>query len=390
MMLRQKPVIVSVAAVLAVLGSARVASAGECVADEDCGHGFECEVQPDGTAGTGSGGGSSGGTGGGSSGGAAGGSSGGTQGFAPPRDVTCGDGLCQVTESADTCAADCLNTICALAVCETSDDCAEGYECADEPVAGTGGAAGSTCGDGLCTSGETRETCAEDCTATRRCTPAGGICSSDAQCPDGFYCSFLGSGSGGFGGTGSAVGGSAGTSSAGTSFGGTTGGTGAGSDAALAAGTCMPRDDGAGGTLGSGGTAGGDGAGTGGTAFGGSGALGTGGTGTGAIGGTGGTGTGGTGAIAGTAGMEGGTSGSTGGSTSSGGNGSGGTGSGGTGNGSGGTGNASGSGGNASGEDPGAAERGGCSVASGGGRSAFAELGALLLAGLVALRRRRS
>jgi hypothetical protein len=392
MILRSKPAVASAAFVLAVLGGARVAHAGECAIDDDCGHGFECETIAGGTGGAGGTAGSGSSVGGSSSGGSSAGAAGaatGGAGFAPPSEVTCGDGLCQTPETAASCALDCANTVCVLAVCETMDDCADGYECEAQPLPGTGGAAGSTCGDGLCTSGETAETCAADCTTTSRCTPAGGLCSSDAQCADGFYCSFLGSGTGGGSASGSTgAGGFAGTSgsssggaapasggasgSSGSASGGTTGGTGSGSDAALAAGTCMPREEGAGGTAGTAGVgsggAGAGGVGSGGTGFGGSGALG----GTTSAGGS--VSTGGTGNTAGT------DNGGTGGGGGTSGSATGGTGTGGTGTGTGGT---------ASGEDPGSVERGGCSLARPQGRSSFAELGALLLLAASVIRRRR-
>jgi hypothetical protein len=398
MTMRPTRLLSSTAAVLAVLGGARAAHAGECAVDDDCGHGFECETWSSGTGGSGGTSGSGASVGGASVGGA---SAAGTSGFAPPREVTCGDGLCQSSETLETCALDCANTVCVLAACESTDDCAEGYECVEEPLGGTGGAAGAACGDGLCTSGETAETCAVDCTATRRCAPAGGVCSSDAQCADGFYCSFVGSGaggssasgSGGFAGTsGSSSGGAApaaggassgGGSVGGSSSGGTTSGTGSG-DAALAAGTCMPREDGTGGTTGSGGSTGSGGAfpGTGGVGAGGSGFAGSGFGGSGATTGgasgsagtaTGGGGTGGGGTSSG--GTSGATGGSTGGSSGSGGNATGGTG--------------MGTGGTAEDEDPGSAERGGCAIAVPRGRSSFAELGAFLLVALSVLARRR-
>jgi hypothetical protein len=392
MTLRAQPLLAASLALFAVVGSAHVAVAGECGTDADCGQGFECDVTASGTGGaSGSGGGAVGGTAGTASAGSGGA---GTSGFAPPREVTCGDGLCQASETATTCVIDCTSSICVLAQCDTNDDCAEGYECEEEALGGTGGASGPVCGDGLCTSGETLESCPDDCTVTRRCAPAGGRCTSDASCAPGFYCSFVGSGAGGGSSSGSTgaggfPGGSAGTASGGSapaSGGAASGGTGnAGSgDALVAAGTCMPLEDGSGGTTGSGGSVGTGGAGspgvggtTGGTGFGGSGALGS--------GATGGVGTGGSTSTGGTSGTgNGGTSGGTSGSGGGGGTG----GSSGSANGSGGTGTGAGGTGMSE-QDPGGAERGGCAIAAPRARAPFAELGVLLLVGLGVLRRRR-
>jgi hypothetical protein len=293
--------------------------------------------------------------------------------------VMCGNGICEGTE-ATTCPADCDEVLsCVLAECETDDDCATGYECEAEPIGGTGGTNGPVCGDGLCTSGETEENCATDCTATRRCSPVHQLCGTDADCAPGFYCSFDVSGSGGASSGG--AGGTSGSSSGGAS--------GSGNDAALVAGVCTP--EGEGGSGGSGGTVGSGGIGSGG--------VGTGGMGTGAVG-TGGLATGG--APAGgsmnaggtTSGGASGTSGSSG--TGSGGDGAtSGGGSSGTGSGGGGqSGSANGAGGTASGaetNDPGAAERGGCSVSRTGTKTSFAELGVLaLILARLARRRRQS
>jgi hypothetical protein len=424
MTLRAQSVLASAIALVAVLGSARVALAGECATDDDCGHGFECETLMSGTGGAsaGSGGSAVGGTAG--SGGAGSGASAGTgSGFAPPREDFCGDGLCRTGETEASCALDCANTVCALAECDADDDCAEGYACEDEPLAGTGGASGPACGDGLCTSGETQESCAVDCTVTRRCAPDGGTCSSDTECAPGFYCSFLGNGTGGGSASGSTgaggfsgASGSAGTSgsssggasSGGTASstggtgsavggtGGTLGGTGSGPDPALppVPGVCMPVEGSSGGT----GGIGGGGAGTGGVGTGGvgTGGVGTGGVGTGAVGtggaGTAGTGFGGTGAV-GTGGVGAASSGGTAGTETGGDGGVGGTsgggggGSSGSANGTGGTG--TGAGGTGSDQDPDSIERGGCSIATPNGRAPLAELGVLLLVGLSVLRRRR-
>lgn len=402
MRFRPQPLLASTTALLAVLGSAHAAFAGECSIDDDCGQGFECQVSTSGSGGAPAAGGASGSgasAGGSAVGGSAGSSAtGGAAGgaFVPPREATCGDGLCQSPETATTCVIDCTNSMCVLAECDTDADCAEGYACEDESLPGTGGASGgpSGCGDGLCSGGETQATCPVDCTATRRCTPAGGLCSSDANCAPGFYCSFMGSGAGGgsasgstgaggFAGTlatgGASSGGTAGTS--GSAAGGMTGGTGSG-DAALAAGTCMPREDGSGGTTGSGGSIGSGGVGTGGVGTGGTGIAGSGGAGTSGTGtgGTGAFGSGGVGAMGGSAGNDGGTTGGGAGGAGGGGGSGGSTNTGGTGTGAGGTGGD---------QDPDSVERGGCSVAAPHARSPLAELGALLLVGLGVARRRR-
>jgi MYXO-CTERM domain-containing protein len=298
------PLLVSALAFAAAFhatGTAR--AAGECEVDDDCGHGFACEdLRNGGTGGTGGTGSGTGGTSGDTpgsgafgAGAAAGTGTGGSGSGAPLPPNVCGNGLCEPSESAASCAADCEPyNYCVPAECTSASDCAEGYSCPEPVLPGTGGAASAPfCGDGLCTgANENVDTCPADCVGTSYCTPESGYCTSDAECAAGFYCSFMGSGSGsggafgtggsagadsGSAGTGSAtggapaVGGSAGMADAGfappagasgTGMGGEGGesskvpnpGTG-GSSGIVAGGTCMPREmSGTGGTVGTGGT----------------------------------------------------------------------------------------------------------------------------------------
>lgn len=325
------------AAVLGVSASAhavappdRADPIGECQADADCGHGFECQSSitsasgggrdVPGTGGLGGAGGAAGAAGTGSAGAPG---TGGTGSGAPLPPRECGNGLCELPESPEACPSDCVvYRYCALAECDSASDCAEGYTCANTGSVGTGGGPSAPlCGDGVCNGGpESEATCPEDCATRSYCTPESGYCSSDADCTAGFFCSFYGSGTGGSSG---GVGGSPGTGgfanpggSAGASAGGTAGTAGAeggsageaadpnpgqapDSDAIAAQGTCMPG----GGTGGVGGTSGSAGDGSGGISTGG--IAGTtssagGATGGGAVSGSGGTsessgGTGGTG-----------------------------------------------------------------------------------------------
>ncbi len=394
---------------LALLGAFFVASpalavTSECEEDADCGAGFVCEVTYESSSGV-----SVGGTGGTASG------SGGGGGAA----AFCGDGMCQSTETSDSCSADCVEVhYCAPAPCDETSDCATGYFCQANMPPGTGGTGPAWCGDGICTTGEDVENCADDCAVSGVCAVEWNGCSSDIDCPSGFYCDTPSSGSGGVGGgtgaggfatggsgnaggaeggTVGSTGGSGNASGTGTGgaeggSGGSTAGTGSGGKAeggttgAGASGFAAPRPEGGSGGLSdplpgvclpSGGNAGGA-PGTGGVSTGGVGALSAGGSagantggGVGADGGTAGTTVNGTGA------------------TGSGATGSGGTGSGGSDSSSGGTeGSVPGSGGMAGGTGgPKGDHGGGCTYSASSSASPFGFLAGLAL--LFARSRRR-
>jgi hypothetical protein len=304
----------------ALLGSFFIASPAwavtpECENDEDCEAGFDCVVIGTSSPGTG-----------GTSGGGSGGSGGAV--------AICGDSVCSFDESVDACPADCVELrSCEPAECEDSSECAEGYFCAAGTPAGTGGSGPLFCGDGICSTDETVESCAEDCFAPSRCEIEWVSCDSPADCPEGFYCDMGSSGSGS-GGVGAASGGGA-SGSAGASGDGSGGSTGGASSEFAAPrpeggsgglgdplpGACLPGEGmgGSSGTTGSGGSTGGFGAvsGSAGAVTGGSGPV-DGGTGpggsagTGAATGTGATGSGATGGATGSGATDsGGTSGST-------------------------------------------------------------------------------
>jgi hypothetical protein len=288
----------------------------ECENDEDCEAGFDCVVIGTSSPGTG-----------GTSGGGSGGSGGAV--------AICGDSVCSFDESVDACPADCVELrSCEPAECEDSSECAEGYFCAAGTPAGTGGSGPLFCGDGICSTDETVENCAEDCFAPSHCEVEWVSCGSTADCPEGFYCNLPSSGSGS-GGVGAASGGGA-SGSAGASGDGAGGSTGGTASSEFAAprpeggsgglgdplpGACLPGEGmgGSSGTTGSGGSTGGFGAvsGSAGAVTGGSGPV-DGGTGpggsagTGAATGSGATGSGATGGATGSGATDsGGTSGST-------------------------------------------------------------------------------
>jgi hypothetical protein len=159
-----------------VLTFARVASADECAADSDCGHGFSCETMvvsgtggSAGAAGSGSGGSTAGtgsgfappatggtGTSGSAGTGSAGTGSGGTGSEIPVPVDYCGDGLCQtLSESVDTCPEDCSNyRYCAPSDCMSAVDCADGYVCVGQTRPGTGGVGGASGMGGTSSGGE--------------------------------------------------------------------------------------------------------------------------------------------------------------------------------------------------------------------------------------------
>lgn len=145
--------------------------AQECRKDADCGHGFRC-LQTSATT------------------------SSVTTGVGGSTQVECGDGICEGgVEDPDSCPSDCETiSYCAPAECDSDADCADGYECGEEVGANSsssvGGSASSVCGDNSCDFDEDNESCPEDCGVFRYCQPARVQCSSDADCAQGFYCSF--------------------------------------------------------------------------------------------------------------------------------------------------------------------------------------------------------
>lgn len=76
----------------------------------------------------------------------------------------CGDGVCELGENTDSCAADCApDPVCGNGVCEDGEN---GTTCAVDCIPTT-----SYCGDGTCDIGEDSDSCAADCG-----TPTGPIC----------------------------------------------------------------------------------------------------------------------------------------------------------------------------------------------------------------------
>lgn len=185
-----------VAIIAALLGLLPATAWGQdCAVDEDCGHGFQCIHDSAGTSSvTGSGGSSA---------------------------AECGDGICDgASEDVDSCPDDC-DTIqyCGPAECTSDDDCAEGYECGPEvgsntATTGAGGSGSSECGDSICGIDESTDTCPEDCRVYRFCQVAQVPCKTDADCSDGLYCYHPGANSGS-----SAVSGSSGEQASGGSGG---------------------------------------------------------------------------------------------------------------------------------------------------------------------------
>jgi len=119
-----------------------------------------------------------------------------------PTPVTCGDGLCAVGESFETCPEDCT-PVCGDIVCtgdESSQTCPEdcGAACGDgvcnggEDSATCASDCGPTCGDGACNGNETPAACPADCGAACGDAVCNGdettvTCPADcgALCPDG-------------------------------------------------------------------------------------------------------------------------------------------------------------------------------------------------------------
>ncbi|HEX9622338.1 MAG TPA: hypothetical protein VF989_19470 [Polyangiaceae bacterium] len=157
----------------------------ECETDAECGFGFECYHH----------------------------ASSGTTGGGP---AVCGNNICEhASETIESCPTDCDRyTDCTPVECVTNSDCANEYVCEDLPLPGVSATGGPTCGDHVCNGSETRASCAEDCVPERRCRLPTTYCSSDDECPDGFHCAGSGSttGVGGF----SSTTGSGGSSAVGT------------------------------------------------------------------------------------------------------------------------------------------------------------------------------
>jgi len=157
----------------------------QCEDNAECGHGFECMPSGPGTSGSSSSSGAGGATG-----------------------AECGNGVCELglSETFFSCPEDCTtDAYCIPAECMIDGDCAEGYACEEEPLPGSSSTgSGSTCGDGICSSGEDEDSCAEDCTPTSRCRLETTTCTSDDECPEHSVCAAPPSGtSGGSGSNGS-------------------------------------------------------------------------------------------------------------------------------------------------------------------------------------------
>lgn len=85
----------------------------------------------------------------------------------------CGDGLCNGTENADTCSADCP-AVCGDAICSPAETdaicdadcppmCGDGFCGSGESIASCNVDCPPVCGDGVCSIGETPMNCAADC-----------------------------------------------------------------------------------------------------------------------------------------------------------------------------------------------------------------------------------
>lgn len=160
-------------ATFATLLAVAPAKAQMCETDADCGFGFSCHQQVvSHTSATGGVGTAT--------------STVGTTGGSPE----CGNAFCEETESVETCPDDCqLIGYCVGASCETDAECAEDYGC--QPAGGvysttTTGGGVPLCGDGACDVSEDAETCAIDCSTERTCQVKR--CETDADCDEGFYC----------------------------------------------------------------------------------------------------------------------------------------------------------------------------------------------------------
>lgn len=153
-----------------VVGLAPSAAWGQdCQEDADCGHGFQCIHESGGTSSV--------------------------TGVGGSMQAECGDGICEFgAEDIESCPQDC-DTLqyCAPAECDSSSDCAEGYECGEEigsnsSFTSAGGSSSSVCGDGNCDFDESNASCPDDCAVYRLCQPIQMTCSTDDDCAEGFYC----------------------------------------------------------------------------------------------------------------------------------------------------------------------------------------------------------
>ncbi|MEJ7600330.1 MAG: C2 domain-containing protein [Kofleriaceae bacterium] len=83
---------------------------------------------------------------------------------------SCGNGTCEVSETATSCSADCSVADCGNGTCgldESSTSCPQDCE--------------AECGNGVCEAGETTSSCAEDC-ATASCTADPLSCTGETVC----------------------------------------------------------------------------------------------------------------------------------------------------------------------------------------------------------------
>ncbi len=104
---------------------------------------------------------------------------------APP---SCGDAVCNGTETKCTCAADCGAAPATESTCNDTldEDCDGLTDCADADCAGALSCS-SSCGDSLCSPGESCSTCAADCASVTGGQPSKRYCCGDGimQTPEG-------------------------------------------------------------------------------------------------------------------------------------------------------------------------------------------------------------
>lgn len=99
--------------------------------------------------------------------------------------IVCGDGICAVGETPQSCAADCQIDTCGNGHCEANESAAT---CMADCVPQDG-----VCGDGLCEASESAAACAGDCTsggycARKFCNNELQACLSASECTAGFDC----------------------------------------------------------------------------------------------------------------------------------------------------------------------------------------------------------